>query len=41
MTHKIVCARYNENIDWLKPYSNKTIVYNKGKWELKEMIKPI
>ncbi len=36
MTHKIVCARYNENIDWLKPYSNKTIVYNKGKCDFDE-----
>jgi len=30
MNHKIICARYNENLDWLNPYSEKTIVYNKG-----------
>jgi hypothetical protein len=30
MVHKIVVARYNENIEWLYPEKNNCIVYNKG-----------
>ena len=28
--YQIVIARYNENINWLLPYSNISIIYNKG-----------
>ena len=30
MSYKIVVARYNENIEWLKPDMNNVIIYNKG-----------
>ena len=30
MQYKIVVARYNENIDWLKSEMNNCIIYNKG-----------
>jgi len=34
--HTIVVARYNENLDWLLPYNDCTIVYNKGLSDLTE-----
>jgi len=30
ITHTIVVARYNENIEWLRPYNDCVIVFNKG-----------
>ncbi len=30
MDTQIVVSRYNENIDWLTPFKNITIIYNKG-----------
>ncbi len=30
MSYKIVVARYNEDIEWLKPEINNCIIYNKG-----------
>ena len=30
---QIVVARYNENIEWLIPYKDITIIYNKGNYE--------
>jgi hypothetical protein len=30
MTHTIVVARYNENLDWLMPYNDSVVVFNKG-----------
>ncbi len=29
-TYKIIVARYNENINWLKDEMNNCIIYNKG-----------
>ena len=29
-THTIVVARYNENLEWLIPYNDCAVVYNKG-----------
>lgn len=34
MTTQIVCARYNENINWILPLINNTIIYNKGNDDL-------
>ena len=34
--HCIVVARYNEDLDWLLPYNDCTIVYNKGLPDLLE-----
>lgn len=31
MSYKIIVARYNENIDWLKDEMKNCIIYNKGK----------
>jgi len=30
MSYKIIVARYNENIDWLKSETDNIIIYNKG-----------
>lgn len=30
---QIVVARYNENINWLIPYKDITLIYNKGKYD--------
>lgn len=31
MSYKIVVARYNENVDWLKKERKNCVIYNKGK----------
>ena len=37
MSYQIVVARYNENIDWLRPIQEQCIFYNKGKELLQEV----
>ena len=32
--YQIVVARYNENIEWLIPFKDITIIYNKGDKDL-------
>jgi len=38
---QIVVSRYNENLDWLLPYKNWVIIYNKGKPILNSPFKKI